>query len=134
VPCRHVGRRRRGRDLFGLRKDGSEVAIEIGLNPVQTSGGTIVLASVADISARKQAEARFHAAVESSPSGMVMTDLAGTILLVNREVERLFGYARDELIGRPVEVLVPERFRACTPRAPRPWRHSALDPTPSTCS
>lgn len=40
-----------------------------------------------------------------------MTDAAGVIVLVNREIERLFGYARDELVGRPVEVLVPERAR-----------------------
>lgn len=51
-------------------------------------------------------------AVELSPSGLLVTDERGTIVLVNREVERLFGYAREELVGKPVEVLVPERMRA----------------------
>lgn len=99
-----------GRDLYGLRKDGAEVPIEIGLNPVTRQGRAVTLASVVDLSARRRADARFQAAVESSPSGMLMTDSAGKILLVNREVERLFGYDRSELIGQPIEVLVPERF------------------------
>jgi PAS domain S-box-containing protein len=44
-----------------------------------------------------------------------MTDRAGIIVLVNREIERLFGYSREELLGRPVDLLVPERFRASHP-------------------
>lgn len=104
-----------GRELHGLRKDGTEFPVEIGLNPVRETGRTVVLASVVDISARRRAEQRFEAAVESAPSGMVMTDEAGIILLVNREVERLFGFTRQELIGTPVERLVPERFRAAHP-------------------
>jgi len=56
-------------------------------------------------------ELRLRAAVESSPSGLLMTDPRGHIVLVNREVERLFGYSREELLGRSVETLVPERFR-----------------------
>ena len=100
-----------GRDLFGLRKDGTEVPVEIGLTPVVTAEGMFVLSSIVDISARKSAEARFRAAVESAPSGMVMVDAAGKILLVNREIERLFGYTREELLGQSVECLVPERYR-----------------------
>ncbi len=56
-------------------------------------------------------ERRLRAAVESSPSGLLMTDAAGAIVLVNREVERLFGYAREELLGKTVDHLVPARFR-----------------------
>jgi PAS domain S-box-containing protein len=100
-----------GRDLFGLRKDGTEVPIEIGLNPIETDEGLFVLASVVDITERERAEARFRVAVESSPSGMVIINRAGRIELVNRETERLFGYSRDELIGQPIERLVPDRLR-----------------------
>lgn len=57
----------------------------------------------------------YRLAVELSPSGMLAVDASGTILLVNREVERLFGYGRDELNGRPVELLVPEHFRGRHP-------------------
>jgi PAS domain S-box-containing protein len=101
-----------GRDLYGRRKDGTDVPVEIGLTPVVTEEGVFVLAVVVDISARRRAEERFRAAVESSPAGTIMTDAGGRIVLVNREVERLFGYGRDELIGATIETLVPERYRA----------------------
>ncbi len=58
---------------------------------------------------------RLRAAVESSPSGLLMTDNSGRIVLVNREVERLFGYSREELLGQPVDMLVPEQFRDMHP-------------------
>ncbi len=104
-----------GRDLYGVRKDGVEVPVEIGLTPVPTPEGMFVLAAIVDIRARKSAEERFRIAVESSPNGMVMVDESGRILLVNREVERLFGYAREELLGQSIEMLVPERFRSRHP-------------------
>ncbi len=104
-----------GRDLFGLRKDGSEVPVEIGLTPVITEEGVVVISSIVDISARRRADIRFRAAVESSPNGMIMVDSAGTMVLVNREVERMFGYSREELLGRTLEMLVPERLRAGHP-------------------
>ncbi len=53
----------------------------------------------------------FRLAVEASPSGMVVVDGAGAIVMINGEVERLFGYRREELLGRPVEVLLPDKFR-----------------------
>ena len=65
-----------------------------------------------DVFSESAAEDRFRLAVESCPSSMVMTDDAGVIVLVNTETERLFGYQRDELIGRNMEMLVPERLRS----------------------
>ena len=53
----------------------------------------------------------FRLAVELSPAGMVVIDEDGTIVLVNREFERLFGYDRTELVGRSIDLLVPMRFR-----------------------
>ena len=105
-----------GRELHGLRKDGSEFPVEIGLNPIQTSSGTLVLSSIVDITERKRAEERFRLAVESSPNAMVMVDAAGMILLVNAETERLFGYRREELVGKSVELLVPEHLGAAHPK------------------
>jgi len=58
---------------------------------------------------------RLRAAVESSPSGLLMIDAEGRIVLVNREIERLFGYPREELLGRPVETLVPQRYHDAHP-------------------
>ncbi len=50
--------------------------------------------------------------VESAPDGMMLVDSTGRISIINRQIEVLFGYPRDELIGQPVEHLLPERFRA----------------------
>ncbi|HUI96472.1 MAG TPA: PAS domain S-box protein [Xanthobacteraceae bacterium] len=65
-----------------------------------------------DVTEQKFAEEKFRLAVDASPSGIVMIDGDGVIVLVNAETERIFGYARAELIGRPVETLVPARLRA----------------------
>ena len=64
-----------------------------------------------DITERKRAEERFTLAIEASPSAIVMSENDGRIVLVNAQTEKLFGYTRQELIGQPVEILVPERFR-----------------------
>jgi PAS domain S-box-containing protein len=67
---------------------------------------------VIDIPDPKQAEEMFRLAVEACPSGMVIIDRSGKLVMVNTEIERLFGYGRDELFGQSVDVLVPERFRS----------------------
>ncbi len=63
----------------------------------------------------RSVEAHLRAAVESAPSGLLMTDASGRIVLVNREIERMFGYSREELLGRPIEMLVPLRSRGAHP-------------------
>jgi len=70
-----------------------------------------VAAMTCDRPANDFAEELFRLAVEACPNGMLMTDSSGIIVLVNTETERLFGYRRNELIGQPVEILVPERMR-----------------------
>jgi PAS domain S-box-containing protein len=61
--------------------------------------------------ALQRSEEVFHAIVESAPTAVVMIDPNGDIELVNAETERLFGYTRKELVGKPVEILVPPRFK-----------------------
>jgi two-component system sensor kinase FixL len=65
-----------------------------------------------DITKRKQAEEQFRLVVEAAPSAMIMVNAEGRIGLVNTQVEAVFRYAREELIGHPIEMLVPERFRS----------------------
>jgi two-component system, LuxR family, sensor kinase FixL len=65
-----------------------------------------------DVTERKFAEERFRLVVDAAPSGMVMANREGKIILVNAQVETFFGYTRDELIGQPIEMLVPERFQS----------------------
>jgi PAS domain S-box-containing protein len=100
-----------GRDLYGLRKDGSEFPVEIGLGLIDDEDGSIVLSSIVDITERKRLEHRFRQAVESAPNAIVMVNESGIILMVNLQTELSFGYSRTELVGQPVEILVPERSR-----------------------
>lgn len=104
-----------GRELFALRKDGSEFPVEIGLNPIESQDGDLVLASVIDITERKKAVERFRLVVESSPSAMVLVDHQGKISLVNGQTEKVFGYNRLELIGMQVDELLPVRYRTNHP-------------------
>ena len=104
-----------GRDLYALRKDGSEFPVEIGLNPIETDQGVMVLSAIVDISERKRLEERFRRVVEWAPNAMVMVNRDGVIDMVNAQTERVFGYDRAELLGQPVEMLVPERFRSRHP-------------------
>jgi PAS domain S-box-containing protein len=61
---------------------------------------------------RRRADSRLRQVVETAPTGMLMVGRDGTIALVNAQVEKLFGYGRGELLGRPVELLVPDRARS----------------------
>ena len=104
-----------GRDLYARRKDGSEFPVEIGLNPIETEEGTMVLSAIVDISERKRSEERFRLVVEAAPNAMVMINPKGEIEMVNAQAERVFGYSRTDMLGQPVEMLVPERFRTGHP-------------------
>jgi PAS domain S-box-containing protein len=70
---------------------------------------------VQDVTDRKRWNEQFRLAIEAAPTGMLMTDRCGNVILVNTQIERLFGYARVELLGRPIEMLIPERFRTRHP-------------------
>jgi PAS domain S-box-containing protein len=100
-----------GLELYGIRKGGEEFPVEISLSPLLTEEGTMVMSAVRDITDRKRADQKFRALLESAPDAMVIASRDGAITLVNSQVERLFGYRRAELLGQPVELLVPVRFR-----------------------
>lgn len=71
--------------------------------------------TVRDALQQRQSERRFRGLLEAAPDGMVIVDQQGTIVMVNAQTEKLFGYARAELLGNPVELLIPERFRDIHP-------------------
>jgi len=99
------------KDIQGLRKDGRSVDLQVALCPIRQDGGLFVLASVRDITEQKRATDLVKSVVEFSPDGIVMVDHDGRIVLVNQETERIFGYAREEILGQSVGVLIPESAR-----------------------
>jgi len=117
-------------DEFLWRKDGTGLPVEYGATPISKEGVVVgAVVSFTDVTLRKEEEAErlraeqrireteqfFRSVLELAPDGLMVADVGGIIQLANAQCERLFGYTRDELIGRPVEMLVPSSVRARHP-------------------
>lgn len=96
-----------------VRKDGSRFWATVVITAMRDKEGSLYGFSkmTRDLTQRRQAEEKFQLVVEASPTGLLMMSREGSIQLLNAQLEVLFGYQRDELLGRSIEVLVPERFR-----------------------
>ncbi|MGE5527320.1 MAG: PAS domain S-box protein [Methanosarcina sp.] len=95
-----------------LHKDGSLVAVELSVSPLIDERGRVQGASVIlrDIRGRLEAERRFRSLLEAAPDPILIVDRRGDIVIVNEQAEDTFGYKREELIGKAIENLVPERL------------------------
>ncbi len=98
-------------ELPGLRSNGSQFPSEVALSPLHTQDGLLTIHSIRDITERKRAEAKFRGLLESAPDAMIIVNQRGLIELVNAQAVTLFGYSRQELLGLPLENLVPKRLR-----------------------
>jgi PAS domain S-box-containing protein len=74
-----------------------------------------VIASGIDVTAQKQAQVRFRGLLEAAPDAVVVVNQKGRMVLVNAQVEKLFGYPRQELLGEEIEKLVPQSLRGNHP-------------------
>ena len=110
--------------LTNKRKDGGHYQEEMTITPVRAKDGKIThfVAVKQDITERLRAEQRlrdteqfFRSVLELAPDGLMVADERGIIQLANAQCEKLFGYSREELIGQPVEMLVPAEVRSRHP-------------------
>jgi two-component system, chemotaxis family, CheB/CheR fusion protein len=97
-------------EIEALRRDGSEIMVALAINATEVNGSPIFTAYLRDITERKRAEEtnrRLAAIIESSGDAIISKDLDELVTSWNKEAERLFGYSADEIIGKPITVLVP---------------------------
>ncbi len=94
-----------------LREDASPVPVALCLTSFNHDDARYYVLNLLDLQARKRDEERFRNVVEASPNAFVLVDSEGRIVMVNRQTELLFGYGRQEMLGQPVELLLPEAAR-----------------------
>ena len=101
-------------ELAGRRRDGTKFPVNVGLSLMDTEGGKLVIAAVRDMTSRKKTETKngrmdqLAGIVEYSDDAIIGKTPGGVIMSWNPAAERMYGYLREEIIGKSVELLSPE--------------------------
>ncbi len=97
-----------------MRVDGTPIDVVMSMSPVRDRRGQVVgMASISrPVSDDERSDARFRSLLEAAPDAIVCVDGSGRIAIVNVQASLIFGYAREEMVGFPVEMLLPEAARA----------------------
>jgi PAS domain S-box-containing protein len=100
-------------ELVHRRRDGGKVLVNSrwALRTDLSGKPAAVLESNRDVTRKMQEESRFRSLLEAAPDAMVIVNQAGVIQFVNAQTEKLFGYSRQEILGRPVEMLIPQSLQ-----------------------
>jgi PAS domain S-box-containing protein len=100
-------------ETFRMKKDGTRIDVSLSVSPVRDAVRRLLgtLWTLRDISVRKRAEQKFHDLLEAAPDAMVVVNQDGKIVVVNARVSQLFGYQPGELLGRQIDMLIPESSR-----------------------
>jgi protein-histidine pros-kinase len=115
---RRYGDARRARPMMSgltfkaLRKDGRVIDMEIALTPLETDEGVFVQSVLREAGSVEGHDAFFRHLLDAAPDAMIIVDQQGRIAIINAQTEKVFGYQREELLGKDVEMLMPDRFRA----------------------
>ncbi len=137
IASRMQGLSQSGFETTRARKDGSLIDVRVWTAPLRDAGGAVtgMMTMLVDNTQSKHAEReklqlraseqaaraeadvekRYRRLLEAAPDAILEVDRQGRIVLVNMQAERLFGYTRAELLGKPIETLIPGRFRGRHP-------------------
>lgn len=100
-----------GLEIYGRHKNGKSFRAEVALSPIETDDGLIITSTIRVSREAEDSEAYFRHLLESAPDAMVIIDEQGKIAVVNGQAETMFRYRRGEMLGQPIEMLLPERIR-----------------------
>lgn len=105
--------------VYGLRSNGEEFPVDASISQVETPEGKLYTVILRDVTERIQAEqeqarlaARLSGLLDSAMDGIITVDDGQRIILYNRAAEKIFGWSALQVIGRPLDILMPKRFRA----------------------
>lgn len=101
----------RSLDLAGNSRDGGKIPLSLSLSAWKTGGQLFCTSIIRDMTERNRWEQKLRGLLDAAPDATIVTDEEGIIVQVNRQVTNVFGYEWEELVGKSIEVLVPERSR-----------------------